>query len=468
MEVLVSAVLGELTARSIDYFISRISKLQVLDVEDQLHRVMLRAEVIIEKAMGRYITNQAMLEQLEGLKDAMYRSYYMLDTFRYQHHEKTHEKDQVVRHSLSLSKINSLKGLCSSSRNTKILEQLQKALDDLSSMILDVKERVTFLMCYPRLICQPYSMHILLDNSMFGCHMEAEFAIKFLLHTEPHGYKELEVLPIVGPGRVGKSTLVAHVCKDKRISDHFSEIMFLRYNDFVDYKLPTFREGCSMKHQNFMSNSDEDRRLLLVVELAGDLNEDSWDRMYSASIRCLPRGSKIIITSRSDKIVKFGTTQALTLKYLSHEAYWYFFKTLAFGSMDPEAHPKLVHLAMEIARIMNGSLLGANATARLLRDNFDIHFWRKVLAFFRVFIQKDLSESGELPFDLINQSKPAHLGRMAAPYEYLVVFHQYECSSQEEVPKIRILDVVYGSLKHQGKFDALVWRSQIPPCYSYL
>ncbi|GJN10494.1 hypothetical protein PR202_ga28592 [Eleusine coracana subsp. coracana] len=65
---------------------------------------------------------------------------------------------------------------------------------------------------------------------------------------------------------------------------------------------------------------------------------------------------------------------ALTLKYLSHEAYWYFFKTLAFGNMDPEAHPKLVHLAMEITRIMNGSLLGANVTARLLRDNFDIRF----------------------------------------------------------------------------------------------
>lgn len=71
--------------------------------------------------------------------------------------------------------------------------------------------------------------------------MELKLVINFLLHEQPHGSEELDVLPIVGPAIVRKSTLVAHVCKD----DH----------DFTDDKVAsTFREGCAMKHENSVSN----------------------------------------------------------------------------------------------------------------------------------------------------------------------------------------------------------------------
>ncbi|XP_062183518.1 putative disease resistance RPP13-like protein 1 [Phragmites australis] len=466
MEILLSAVLSELTTRSINFFISRSSKPWALDVEDRLRRVLLRAQVIIDEAMGRHVTNQAMLHQLDMLRDAMHRGYYMLDTFRYQSLDKEDAKAQDVSHSLSLSKVSSLKGLCSSSRNAQILEQLQKSLDDLSSMILDVGELVVFLTSCPRLYRQPYSMHLVLGNCMFGRQMEAELVISFLLHTRPRSAEDLEVLPIVGPRRVGKSTLVAHVCKDERVRDHFSEIMFLNNHDLRDEKLATLREGCAKKYQNCTLNKGE--RMLVVVEAAGDFNEGAWRRLYSASKRCLTSGSKIIITSRSDKITKLGTTQAVTLKYLSNEACWYVFKTLTFGSTDPAMHPRLAYLAMEIARMLNGVPNGAISTSYLLRENFDIHFWCKLLAFLRGFTKWHVSRFGEHPSNPLNQNRPVHVRRMATPFEEIVIYHQYERSSQEEVPKIRIQDVMYGSVKPHGKFEALGWRSQIPPYYSYV
>uniref|UniRef100_A0A0A9C7G1 Uncharacterized protein n=1 Tax=Arundo donax TaxID=35708 RepID=A0A0A9C7G1_ARUDO len=52
MEICLSAVLGELTTRSINFFISKRSKPPVLDVEDRLCRVLLRAEIIVDEAMG--------------------------------------------------------------------------------------------------------------------------------------------------------------------------------------------------------------------------------------------------------------------------------------------------------------------------------------------------------------------------------------------------------------------------------
>ncbi|PUZ68272.1 hypothetical protein GQ55_2G012700 [Panicum hallii var. hallii] len=470
MEIIISAVLGELTTRSINFFTSKIFKPTPADVEDRLRRVLLRGQVITDESMGRQITNQAMLIQLGMVRDALYRGQFMLDTFSCQSHDED-RKDKVMRHSSSsLSKVNYLKRLSLSSRNTLVLKQLQETLDDLSSMILDVEELVVYLMSCPRLRCQPYSMHLQLANSMFGRQTEAQRIINFLLHTQPHdGAEELEVLPIVGPSQVGKSTLVAHVCKDERVCGHFSDILFFRIHGLTNDELTTFRDSCEMRYQNCLANNNkEGSRLLVVVELSGDLNEDAWNWIYSASKLCLPTGSKIIVTSRSDKIVRFRTTKALTLKYLSHEAYWYFFKTLTFGSTDAKMHPSLMYLAMEIARTMNSSFIGANVTARLLRDNFDAHFWCKVLVFLRGSFQKHVTRFGEHPFDLLNQNRPANLGRMATPAEDFVLYHQYQRSPEDEVPKIRIQDVMYGSVKPHGKFEVLAWSAQIPPYYSYV
>ncbi|KAF8731413.1 hypothetical protein HU200_016475 [Digitaria exilis] len=48
-------------------------------MEDRLRWVLLRAQVIDEEAMGRNITNPAMLQQLDMLRDAMYQGYFKLD-----------------------------------------------------------------------------------------------------------------------------------------------------------------------------------------------------------------------------------------------------------------------------------------------------------------------------------------------------------------------------------------------------
>ncbi|RCV35029.1 hypothetical protein SETIT_7G206100v2 [Setaria italica] len=392
-----------------------------------MQRALLRAQVIIDEATGRHITNQAMVQQLNMLRDAMYQGCYILDTFRYQSHDEKDAKDQV--------------------RKTRILEQLEDALGSLSAMIIDVKELVLFLKSYPHLYRQPCSMQILLGKCMFGRQMEAELVLSFLLRAQPNGAEELEVLPVVGPSKVGKSTLVAHVCNDERVHDHFSEIMFLSNHDFNAEKLTYLRGGCVKKCQN--STSSKYGRMLVVVEVAGDFNEDEWKKLYAASKRCMTSGSKIIITSRSDKIIKLGTARPVTLKYMSHEAYWYFFKTL-----EP--------------RMMKGSFFHAMCAICLLRDSFDIHFWCKVVTFLRRLDKWHVSKFGEHLSHALDQNKPAHFWSMARTSEEIVVCHQYECSSQEEVPKIALASVMYGSVKPPGRFEGLVWRSPIPPYYDYI
>ncbi|OQU88327.1 hypothetical protein SORBI_3002G013600, partial [Sorghum bicolor] len=468
MEIFMSAIVGDLATRCIDFLASkRPNKPPVLDdVEDHLRRVLLRAQVIVDEATGRQITNQAMLRQLDAMTDTVHRGYYALDTFRSFQQVKKEEprpssngQTTIVSHRLS-SHFSRVDPCLSSftSRAVHISKEMQEVLDTLSTMIVDAHELVLFLANYHRMYRQPYSMHLLLGNCMFGRQMEAQYVIDFLLHTQPPGgVKEpVEVLPIVGPSAVGKTTLVAHVCKDERVRDHFAETVFLSDHDFAYDGLAAFRKGLSAK--NHTSSDHGTRRMLLVVEVAGiEFDEDVWNRLYSASKHWMPMGSKIILTSRSVEVAKLGTTQALTLNPLSHEAYWYFFRTLAFGSTDPtSSHPRFINLSMEIVTALNDMIM-ANVIARMMRDSFGVHFWGKLAAFVRLQFQKHVFRFGGHPYELVNQNKP------------VVCYHPYRHSSQEEVPKITLHEVINGDAElPAGRFEVLAWSSQIPPYYSYI
>uniref|UniRef100_A0A804UCM0 Rx N-terminal domain-containing protein n=1 Tax=Zea mays TaxID=4577 RepID=A0A804UCM0_MAIZE len=90
MESFLSAILGELISRSMNFIINKWSKPLTLDMEESIQGALLQAQVIIEEAMGRHITNQAMLLQLGMLRDAMHRGYYTLDAFSFRNNYERH------------------------------------------------------------------------------------------------------------------------------------------------------------------------------------------------------------------------------------------------------------------------------------------------------------------------------------------------------------------------------------------
>lgn len=102
---------------------------------------------------------------------------------------------------------------------------------------------------------------------MFGRQMEAQLVISFLLNTQTRGSDELEVLPIGGPHRVGKSNLFWSKGKDGRVCVHFSEILFLGGDDFTDYNLITSAKGFTIEHHNTVLNSSKGRGFVVAEYL---------------------------------------------------------------------------------------------------------------------------------------------------------------------------------------------------------
>jgi hypothetical protein len=471
-EVIVSAIIGEVFSRSISFLIETCSKLPPppppeSESLESLRRLLLRIGAIVEDAECRRITNQAMLQQLNTLRQEMQRGHFTLDTFR------LHAYDESGQRSFAPSMFDSAKRLCIRSGSGESSGDLRRVVASLEASVQNATEFTLLSGRYPRLARQPYSMYLLMDSCMFGRQMEMERIVSFLLQgARDQGAAYLGVLPIVGRANVGKSTLVEHACMDQRTRNHFSRIVLLGGGDLIGKDMEDVADGAGViKHQNRAESGGG--RVLIIVELDRDIGEDLWRRFRSAVENRFARGSKIIVTSRSSEIVRFGSTLPLKLQLLTQEAYWYFFKVRAFGSVDVVVeHPKLASVAMEMAREMSGCFMCATIFGEMLRSSFDVGTWSLILAAYQEFKKKNRL------FSCLNPANPWALSRpvffpvvnRVSP-GYFVVVENYQTTSangDSAAPKFTVQDIILGRARPQGKFAALAWRSHIPPNYNYV
>ncbi|CAO2166214.1 unnamed protein product [Urochloa humidicola] len=465
MEKFAAVVLGGLISRSVSFIVNTCYRQK--GVEEYLPRlrgVLLRIQATVEEAEGRHITNQAMLRQLQMLREALYKGCYLLDNFTYRMQQQQRNNDQVSGHSLSIS--SPAKRLCSSTRRMDVefqgdgLKELQDMLRSLHSLMDDMTEFTVFLKSYPHISREPHNEYLLLEKCIFGRHAEIDKIISFLLKPVSPGAESLQVLPIIGPPRVGKSTLVEHLCYDERVRSHFSSIILCNRDPSA---VP--ETSAVVKKQTHGSR----RRSLVVMELADGLIIDEREcRSLYSSASDMPPGSKVIITSRSDNILKLGTTGAIRLDFLSQEAYWYFFKVMAFGSTNPDDHPELASIAMEIAEDLDRSFLSANLCGDFLRSNMDSRFWRKILELERNHVERNILKFGERPRTLLQKKQTAYVLNLSNNSIRLKVFYCQTHYPQNEVAKTKSDEVQTRSAESYGRrVEVLVWKSCIPPYHSY-
>ncbi|TVU40328.1 hypothetical protein EJB05_13787, partial [Eragrostis curvula] len=457
MAMFLSAIWSELTSRAIsslmEIYRERCSRPTLEERLHRLQKLLLRVRVIVEDADERRITNLAI--DVQRLLD------WTLHTLRWRANEEGDAKDRhQVSQSFTPSQLNSAKRvrLLDSSSSSREQEQLQQVVACLETAIEDASEMVVLLCGCPRLSRQPYSMHLILDKCMFGRQVEMEHLVKFLLEAEVSGDTNHGVLPIIGPKKVGKSTLVEHACNDERVRKHFSQIVIMNGGNLTSENVEALgRDDYVIKDENPASHGE---RVLLIVELDGDrfsrrLHSDNkdkglWQRLYSTYIRHIPHGSKIILTSRSDKIASFGTTSPLRLE-------------------DADEHPKLAAIAMDMAMELRG-FMTANLCSELLRSNADSRFWISLLTIMRQTNQKNLF-LGAHQIDIWEVAKPVYIPRVNKRSEDLVILDEYESRSAPHhcVPatSMTVKEVLLGTSRPRGKFDVLAWRSPIPPHFSY-
>uniref|UniRef100_A0A0E0B7L9 Rx N-terminal domain-containing protein n=1 Tax=Oryza glumipatula TaxID=40148 RepID=A0A0E0B7L9_9ORYZ len=413
----------------------------------RLEQLLQRVHMVVQEADGRYITNHCMLTHLKTIVAAMYSGYHALDTIKYM--KNNEGANDLVNDSSALYFATPLKRsrtttVCPETKK-KLSMQLLGALQNIETVIGDINEFVILLAGCERMSYKPYDAYLYIDNFMFGRHVEKQHLINFLLENNIPGPPA--VIPVIGGHKVGKRTLVTHVCNDERIRSHFSLIFHI--------------SGANLSR--ITENGNISARTLVIVEFISDVDDNDWITFYS-SVANLNRGNKVIILTKIQKLERFGTVKPIAVDRLVYEEYRYLFKTLAFGSANPMDHPQLVPIVEEFAMLLRGRLIQANILADVLRKNLNIHFWLFALKGVQITVKKYLSMNGTHPHELFDQGHPVHLTDYV-----LYPADTTENAPNNDLPKLTFGDLITGRIfPPKGNFNLVSWESRIPPYTSFV
>ncbi|MQL96917.1 hypothetical protein Taro_029590 [Colocasia esculenta] len=263
------------------------------------------------------------------------------------------------------------------------------------------------------------------ETSVIGRDREKKHVIDMLFSStqvveSSSNIKGFSVLPIVGMGGIGKTTLAQLVFNDQDVKQHFAELMMwvCVSNDFDPKRLTREMLEAAFafkgKHEQYqVTNWDsmqrrllqevEGKTFLLVLDDVWEAEQDRWEELFKP-LHFGKQGSKVLVTARSrvfvDKIL--GRMDApMELEGLSDADIWSLFKRYALrgvidahGTISAE-YSDLEPIGRSIVQRLKGSPLAARTIGSLLNNELDVQHWKGVLE--SEFWSLEQGEGGILP-----------------------------------------------------------------------
>ncbi|KAM3411316.1 hypothetical protein ACQJBY_003134 [Aegilops geniculata] len=251
---------------------------------------------------------------------------------------------------------------------------------------------------------RPETSSIIDDSSVFGREEDKEIIVKMLLDPKNSNHAKLSILPIVGMGGLGKTTLTQLVYNDTRIKEHFQLRVWLCVSENFDHMkltretIESVNSGVSSVTTNMnllqedLSKKLTDKRFLLVLDDVWNEDPEKWYTYHRALVTG-GKGSRIVVTTRNKNVgIVMGGMAPYYLNQLSDDDCWYLFRSYAFVDGKSIEDPNLVRIGMEIVKKLKGLPLAAKAIGSLLYSKDTEDDWENVLR----------SEIWELPSDKNN------------------------------------------------------------------
>ncbi|KAJ9185681.1 hypothetical protein P3X46_005281 [Hevea brasiliensis] len=231
-------------------------------------------------------------------------------------------------------------------------------------------------------------------KDVFGREDDKEKIIDLLRSDNSDEEGNLSVIPIIGMGGLGKTTLAQLVYNDKRVEECFS-LSRMWVSVSVDFDLIRILRGI-MESYSKMSLPSElsadlvtsrfreflpGKRFLLVLDDVWNDKYELWEPLLQL-LKLGKNGSKVLVTSRSQRVADVvGTRPAHLLGYLPEDKCWELFERIAFKKVNLSDRLLIKELednGKEIVAKCKGLPLAVKAMAGMLRGNTDPAKWRRI------------------------------------------------------------------------------------------
>ncbi|KAL7606444.1 hypothetical protein Lser_V15G19038 [Lactuca serriola] len=202
--------------------------------------------------------------------------------------------------------------------------------------------------------------------------------------------QNFSVVPIVGMGGVGKTTLARLLYDEKEVKDHFELRAWVCVSDEFDissiskviYQSVT-GENKEFADLNLLQEALKQqlmkKRFLIVLDDVWSESYDDWEKLVGPFLVGAP-GSKVIMTTRKEQLLrKLGYAHVDSLQGLSHKDALSLFAQHALGVDNFDLHPTLRPLGEGFVEKCDGLPLALRTLGRLLRTKTDEEAWKELL-----------------------------------------------------------------------------------------
>ncbi|KAL5570308.1 hypothetical protein UlMin_026883 [Ulmus minor] len=381
-EALISAVLDQL----VPFLAEQLSLVTAAENEFRSFTSTLEAiRAVLKDADRKQVQDASVKRWLDQLKDVSYDMDAVLDEWN----TKLGEEGKKAEKAILLKKL-----VCcflpSSSSHSNPIKQVVvrhhvarriKELNGRLDRIAYEKKRYNF-------VENPIAIeHVQRETTSFkdisevcGRDVEKKIVIDKLLCESNKAQKGFEVIPIVGMGGIGKTTIAQFVYNDDVVINHFNPRIWVCASDPYD-KVMVAKAIAQALHpgdanviahwtfQTLLGRIDEaidGKKFFLVVDDVWTDDHRKWEPLEEA-LRKGALGSRILVTTRKTEVAEMmrAKSNMITLAGLSEEVCWTIFSRLAFSNGD-KRDDELEGIGRQIVKKCQGLPLAAKTLGSLM------------------------------------------------------------------------------------------------------